>query len=264
MEELFLPQEILDFVKDKSFYKDSTGLSGADIYIFDDMVLKISGDKFEAEYEHGMLKLFESSDLFPQIICFLQENGLNYTLMTKIEGKMSCCEEFMRNPDFLLKAVTDGLKSLWNVDITDICGIKRLEDKLSDAKYRVEHGFVDVEDAEEGTFSENGFKNPEELLSWLFEHRPIEDLVLSHGDFCLPNVFIDNGKFSGFVDVGRMSICDRWNDIAICLRSLRSNFSGRYNGINYPGFDEDKFFSLLGIEPDYEKIKYFILLDELF
>lgn len=63
---------------------------------------------------------------------------------------------------------------------------------------------VDMENVEPDTFGPNGFSNQEELLVWLEKNRPQEDIVLTHGDFCLPNVFIDNDKISGFIDFGKM------------------------------------------------------------
>ena len=54
-----------------------------------------------------------------------------------------------------------------------------------------------------------------------------------------------------------------WEDIAMLYRSLRHNFDGTYGKV-YPGLDPDSFFEELEIEPDREKIDYYILLDELF
>ena len=59
-------------------------------------------------------------------------------------------------------------------------------------------------------------------------NRPEEDIVLTHGDFCLPNVFVKDGAISGFIDLGKMGPADRWQDIAIAIRSLEHNFNGKY------------------------------------
>ena len=88
--------------------------------------------------------------------------------------------------------------------------------------------------------------------------------MLSHGDFCLPNIFINNDKISGFIDLGRIGIGDKWNDIALCYRSLKWNAKGRYGGNGYPKLNPDMIFDALEIEPNYEKIEYYTLLDELF
>lgn len=97
---------------------------------------------------------------------------------------------------------------------------------------------------------------------------PEEDPVFSHGDYCLPNLFLKEGKVSGYMDLGRSGIADRYQDIALCYRSLKHNYSGRYGGKVYtqlnPDFRPESLFEELGIEPDWEKIRYYILLDELF
>ena len=102
------------------------------------------------------------------------------------------------------------------------------------------------------------------LLNWLVDNKPKKELVLSHGDFCLPNIFINNDKISGFIDLGRIGIGDKWNDIALCYRSLKWNAQGRYGGNGYPKLTPDMLFDALEIEPNFEKIEYYTLLDELF
>jgi kanamycin kinase/aminoglycoside 3'-phosphotransferase-3 len=79
------------------------------------------------------------------------------------------------------------------------------------------------------------------------------------GRYCLPNVFIDGNAMTGFIDVGRGGIEDKWQDVALCVRSL---------GYNLRHTDKQKYvdllFSHLGLQPNEEKICYYILLDELF
>ena len=121
-----------------------------------------------------------------------------------------------------------------------------------------------MEDAEPETFGEGGFESPEALLQWLEENRPVEEPVFSHGDYCLPNIFAEGETVCGFIDVGRSGVADKWLDIAICYRSLKHNYDGTYTGEAYEGFQPELLFEELGIEPDWEKINYYILLDELF
>ncbi len=75
-------------------------------------------------------------------------------------------------------------------------------------------------------------------------------------DYCLPNVFFHKGKVTGFIDLGRAGISDKCQDIALCVRSLEHNLKNK----KYT----DLLFQCLNIEPNYEKINYYILLDELF
>lgn len=55
-------------------------------------------------------------------------------------------------------------------------------------------------------------------------------------------------------------MADRYQDIALCCRSLRHNLEETA----HQTFDEDLFFRELGVERDAEKIRYYLLLDELF
>lgn len=88
--------------------------------------------------------------------------------------------------------------------------------------------------------------------------------MISHGDFCLPNVFVNDAGLTGLIDLGKSGTADKCQDIALCYRSLSNNYSGAYDGIKYPGFQDEMLFDALEISPDRELIRYYILLDELF
>ncbi|MDD4468791.1 MAG: phosphotransferase [Acholeplasmataceae bacterium] len=47
--------------------------------------------------------------------------------------------------------------------------------------------------------------------------------VLTHGDFCLPNILVKDNKFHGFIDLGDASINDPWVDYAWCIWSFQYN-----------------------------------------
>ena len=64
--------------------------------------------------------------------------------------------------------------------------------------------------------------------------------------------------------LGKTGIGDKWNDIALCYRSLKHNFDGTYGGKVYAKFNPDMLFEKLAIKPNWEKINYYLLLDELF
>ena len=160
--------------------------------------------------------------------------------------------------------LAEALKLLWSVDISDCPRIITFDDELKQARYRVENNLVDMDDAEPETYGPDGFKNPMELLEWLEVNRPHFEPVLSHGDFCLPNIFINGNKLGGFIDLGDTGVGDKWCDIALCYRSLKHNADGTWGKKVYPDFKPELLFDALCLEPDWEKIRYYILLDELF
>ncbi len=123
---------------------------------------------------------------------------------------------------------------------------------------------MDMDNVEPETFGPGGFESPSHLLHWL-ENSPVPSVpVLTHGDYCLPSVFLQNGQFRGFVDVGDTGLGEKWRDIALCWRSLRNNYNGSYGGKVYPDFDPNSLFEELHITPDWQQINYHLLLDELF
>ena len=71
-----------------------------------------------------------------------------------------------------------------------------------------------------------------------------------------------DGQVKGFIDLGRTGVGDKWNDIALCYRSLKHNFDGTYGGKVYDDFNPDLLFEELGIEPDLDKIKWYLLLEK--
>lgn len=56
-------------------------------------------------------------------------------------------------------------------------------------------------------------------------------LVLTHGDFCLPNVLLDLSDRVGLIDVGSAAMADRHRDLALAVRSIRYS-GGRADAVN--------------------------------
>lgn len=261
---MVLPENILRLTEEKAYTMDQTGMSGASIRLYEDRVLKIQSRGPEAENEAAMLAYLQGKLPVPKI--YIQETGegMSYLLMDRCRGQMACHPACLEDPAALCATLAAGLQALWSVDISRCPCDQRLERKLEPARYNVENGLVDMDKVEPGTFGQKGFRDPAALLKWLYVNRPEEEPVLSHGDFCLPNIFIEEGRVSGYIDLGRAGIADKWCDIALCWRSLHHNYADwcRETGAAAP--DGTLLFQALGLEPDWSKIRYYILLDELF
>lgn len=258
------PYSIKQIIKDKKFIQDNIGMSDSKVLLFDDMVLKISKNNKKNRDTVEMMKWLKGKILVPEIICCETDEKFQYLLMSRITGKMACDEYYLEHPDELLEILAKALKKLWDVDVTDCPRNRNIEAELLEAKYQVDNNLVDMDNIETTTFGPNGFENPQMLLNWLVENKPDYEPVLSHGDFCLPNIFIKNGNINGYIDLGDIGVGDKYRDIALCYRSLKNNFNGTYGGKIYSEFNPDKLFEYLEIDPDYEKIKFYLLLDELF
>lgn len=261
---LDLPSKIKKLIGEEEFSIDDVGMSDSTVILFRDKILKIQIINEESEREYRIMKWMQNKLPVPRIIGFERNAGKSYLLMTKVTGEMSFSDRYMKNPAQLTEILADGLQALWKVNISNCPFSYHLEEKLKIAEYNVENNLVDLDNVEPETFSKDGFEKPRHLLEWLNNNKPKEELVFSHGDFCLPNIFIADERVAGFIDLGRSGIADKWQDIALCYRSLKHNFGGKFTGKQYEGFHENMLFEKLGIKPNWDKIRYYILLDELF
>jgi kanamycin kinase len=117
---------------------------------------------------------------------------------------------------------------------------------------------VDLEDLD----AERQGRTRDELVAALVATRPRhEDLVVCHGDLCVPNVLFtaDTGEVSGVIDAGRLGVADRWVDLAIATRSLTSDLNPQYGS-----WAADRYLKRYGVEPDQTKMEFYRLLDEFF
>ncbi len=259
-----LPLSIQKMTEGLPYTTDATGLSGSEIRLYEDRVLKIEKVSDQAASLPEMLRFLTGKLPVPELLACEEKDGFQYLLMSRILGDMTCTPKWMERSDELLPIIADALKMLWQVDISDCPRYLGPEVVLMRARYYVEHGLFDSEGCDPATFGPGGFESPMALLQWLETHIPPMDPVFSHGDFCMPNLLIRDGKISGFIDLGMSGMADRYHDIALMHRSLSYNFSGWYGGKVYPDFNADQLFEYLGIQPDREKLRYYKLLDELF
>lgn len=78
---------------------------------------------------------------------------------------------------------------------------------------------------------------------------PVDNEVLVHGDACAPNTLIDrDGHWAGHVDLGALTVGDRWADLAVASMSLDWNYGEGH---------QDEFFACYGIDPDPVRIGYY-------
>ncbi|WP_083515680.1 aminoglycoside 3'-phosphotransferase [Glutamicibacter mysorens] len=90
---------------------------------------------------------------------------------------------------------------------------------------------------------------PADQQAEFLDNAPELDLVVCHGDACLPNTIItDDHEFSAHVDLGMLGLADRWVDLAIAAWSSEWNYGPGFEQYVYAGY---------GIEPDERKISFY-------
>lgn len=206
-----IPNKLQQYIENKSYICDHIGMSGAGVYIFEDMVLKVQKIDTESETEFKMLMWLNGKIPVPNVIEHICENGYSYLLTNKCTGRMACDPVYMMQPKRQVEFLAEAMHDLWSIPINDCPCDFSLDKRLEMAK---------------------------DILS--------ED------------------KLTGVIDLGRAGVADPWIDIALCSRSLEHNYNGFYGGKHYEGYKNTMLFEALGIRPDWERIRYYILLDELF
>jgi len=259
-----IPEKVRQHLGSRTGTENNVGMSGSSVIIYDDCVLKAEKQTPETDSAVQMLRWLQGRLPVPRLIAQENANGISWLLMSKAEGVMSCSSHYMNRPLELMALLANGMKLLWSVDTTGCPKIRSLDDMLKEAAFRVENGLVDMDNVDPDTFGPNGFRDSKALLDWLVTNKPAEDWALTHGDYCLPNLFLKDGAVSCFIDLGDTALSDRWRDIALCWRSMNSNFAGAYGGPVYDNPEPERLFRELGIQPDWDKIRWHILLDELF
>lgn len=192
----------------------------------------------------------------PNVLEFAENESTEFLLLSEVIGKEASDESFKENKRETIRELSSGLQMIHSVP-TDECPFSaRLDEKVEAVRKRLKSGLIDESDFDEirqGRTAENLFQ---ELLETMLETAPDkEDLVFTHGDFCLPNIILENKKLSGFIDWGNAGAADKYQDIALIARSIESNFGAEWT---------KTFFEFYEIEPDWEKIKFYQLLDEFF
>lgn len=124
--------------------------------------------------------------------------------------------------------------------------------RLARARERIDAGLVeedDFDDEREGWTAEQVWKAMRQLLP-----MP-SDTVVTHGDFSLDNILIVDGEVVGCIDVGRVGIADRYQDLAILWSCL-----GEFD----PSL-QDRLLTQYGVtDLDQRKLQFHLMLDELF
>lgn len=223
----------------------------------DNAYLKIhpSGNTESLLHEADILRWLEGKIPVPKVVFAEKNEYYEFLLVTEIKGVPSFADELRKNTDAMIREIARSLRLLHEIPIDDCPFDERLNKKLSVINRKISNNEIDTTDFE----PENANCSIQTLYTRLLDLRSdiVEDLVFTHGDFCMPNILIGETRFSGLIDMGLAGISDRYQDIALMLRSLK------HNGFNQTHCE--LFLREYGItQPDYNKIELYTLIDEFY
>lgn len=212
-----------------------------------------TSDNFPNGREEAARILWASKHLpVPALLDHGSEGGFDWMVTRGLPGRPAVDPDLMADPQRLVPILAEGLRRFHEAPAADCPFEFRAGPALEHARARAEAGVIDPE---EDLHEEHRHLGVEEALGELQRLFPDdEDLVVCHGDYCLPNVLVEGDRAVGFVDLGELGVADRWWDVAVGAWSCTWNLG--------PGF-EGLFYRVYGIEPDERKIAFYRLLYDL-
>ena len=139
---LYKQKKIKKIVDNQIYTRNEIEMSKSDVLIFSKYVLKIQKHTVETDNERDIAAWLNGRISVPQILEYCVENETAYTLMTRVNGKMLCDEEFLSNFAKMIRYVSEGIKQLWNVNVDDCPQkVSRLDERLKEARRNVEKWF---------------------------------------------------------------------------------------------------------------------------
>lgn len=206
----------------------------------------LNDDKIIYEWLSGKIEV-------PEVIFYKKTATYEALCVTEIEGMT--LEEMIGSvaDEKIIQLYAQTLKKLHSIPIENCTVQRNLADKLNTLKYRIAQGLVAADEFEE----EYKQLSTKELFEQLLLKIPVDyEPVFTHGDYCFDNLLIKEGQLSGLIDIGRGGVADKYQDIALAIRSIRHELGEEYIGL---------FCKEYGLENlKEEKVFFYTLLDEFF
>lgn len=215
------PDEIRHIAEGHPIYDSSSSPEARVLYIDrgPGMFVKIGAEN-SLEREAVMTHYFHGKGLSCPVLSYLTEGGKDYLLTERIPGEDCVFDKYLSDPKKLCEKTAALLRQLHETDYSD-CPVK---DRLDTYKASVKKGLASGKfeaDLFEGIFN---FKNYDEAKRLAVEGlRSLQADALIHGDYCLPNIILDDWKLSGYIDLGNGGVGDRHIDITWGIWTLKYN-----------------------------------------
>ena len=202
--------------------------------------------------EYQKLMWLEGKIPVPKVVLFVKENGSEYMITEGLDGEMLASSYYQEHMDEAIKVIKEAFIKFTEVNVLDCPFLMTNDVLLETARNNILNKLISFEGTSE--WVQKRFSSLTDILHYLEENKWDEELTFAFGDLSLPNIFACKDKLVGFVDVGLCGVADKWLDIAIAQKSIRRNLGEEA---------VSRFYDALNIEPDEEKIDYYMLLLEL-
>ncbi len=168
--------------------------------------------------ESVMTGYFHRMGLSAEVLAY-ESLEQDWLLTTRIPGEDCIHRQYLEDPIRLCDTTAELLRRLHDQDPAG-CPIDHTVNYLATARINYTNARYDA-----SLFPDNwGYATPEEAWKVIDENaKYLKTDTLLHGDYCLPNIMLDDWRFSGFIDLGNGGIGDRHVDLFWGIWSLHFN-----------------------------------------
>lgn len=212
------PKAIQAFMKNSKTYDSSCSELARVIYSDNGCFIKIS-PKDTLKREAVETEYMNSLGLSPKVLTYLSDDQ-DYLVTEKLQGSDCLDFKYLENPKKLCDTLAQTLKMLHSTDYSN-CPIQNHTDKyLKLVKQNYISGNYDKTNFPDSF----GYASAEEAYKVVIDNSHLlESNTLLHGDYCLPNIILNDWNFSGFIDVGNGGVGDKHVDLFWGLWTLQYN-----------------------------------------
>ena len=187
--------------------------------------------------EAAMTRFFHSKGLGTEVLDYRTENGRDWMLTVRVPGEDCTHTNYISNPERLCDLTATLLRELHSVDTANCPIPNHTASYLALAEQNHRIGRYDA-----SLFPDNwGYASADDAWQVIQnEGHLLENDTLLHGDYCLPNIMLNDWRFSGFIDLGNGGVGDRHVDLFWGAWSLFFNLkTDRYRDRFFDAYGRD-------------------------
>lgn len=170
------------------------------------------------EKEAAMYRFFHKKGLAPEVLAY-ESLESDWLLTCRARGEDCLSKMYLEDPQRLCDTTAELLRMLHETEASR-CPVNRTQDYIATAR----HNYA-LQKYDATLFPDNwGYATVEDAWAEIEKNgKYLCSDTLLHGDYCLPNIMLDNWKFSAFIDLDAAGVGDKHVDLFWGIWSLQFN-----------------------------------------
>lgn len=188
--------------------------------------------------EAQMSAYFASKGFGARVLDYTTTAAEDWLLTERVAGEDCTYGAYLAEPLRLCDTMAEALRLLHSIDASDCPVRNRTAEYIALAEDNYRSGNYDSSHFPDSF----GYRSADEAYAALQAGKGALGCdTLLHGDYCLPNIMLDNWRLAGFIDVGNGGIGDRHVDLFWGAWTLEFNLkTDKYRDRFFDAYGRDK------------------------